>query len=133
MREGYCSCLVCVCVCVCVCACLSVKSHLTSGASVRSENAVKYSVCNVGRKTCRILSQTVSFQSYHIILHCTATVKAGIFSLGIRARACRRTSDTNSFSGSSARIYAAFLHKRRRPSSMESCHRRRPKLQGPAQ
>ena len=57
---------VCVCgyVCVCVCVCLSVKSHLTSGASVRPENAVKYSVCSVGRNICRILSETVSFQSY---------------------------------------------------------------------
>ena len=55
---------VCVCVCVCMCVCLSVKSHLTSGASVRPENAVKYSVCNVGLKMCGILSETVSFQSY---------------------------------------------------------------------
>ena len=37
-------------VCVCVCVCLSVKSHIASGASVRPENAVKYSVCNVGWK-----------------------------------------------------------------------------------
>ena len=49
---------------LCVCVCLSVKSHLTSGASVRPENAVKYSVCNTGRKTCGIFSETVSFQSY---------------------------------------------------------------------
>ena len=44
--------------------CLSVKSHLTSGASVRPENAVKYSVCNVGGKSCRNFSETISFQSY---------------------------------------------------------------------
>ena len=30
--------VVCVCVCACVCVCVSVKSHLTSGASVRPEN-----------------------------------------------------------------------------------------------
>ena len=49
---------------VCVSVCLSVKSHLASGASVRPENAVKHSVCNVGRKFCEIFSATVSFQSY---------------------------------------------------------------------
>ena len=31
---------------VCVCVCLSVKSHLTSGASVRPENTVTYSAGN---------------------------------------------------------------------------------------
>ena len=33
---------------VCVCVCLSVKSHLTSGASVRPENAVRHSAGNEG-------------------------------------------------------------------------------------
>ena len=36
---------------VCVCVCLSVKSHLTSGASVRPENAVTYSAGNEGQKS----------------------------------------------------------------------------------
>ena len=36
-------------VCVCVCVCVSVKSHLTSGASVRPENTVTYSVDNGGQ------------------------------------------------------------------------------------
>ena len=40
-----------VCVCVCVCVCLSVKSHLTSGASVRPENTVTYSAGNGGQKS----------------------------------------------------------------------------------
>ena len=31
---------------VCVCVCLSVKSHLTSGVSVRPENTVTYSTDN---------------------------------------------------------------------------------------
>ena len=44
--EGYGSCCVCLCVCVCVCVCLSVKSHLTSGASVRPENSATYSPGN---------------------------------------------------------------------------------------
>ena len=33
---------------VCVCVCVSVKSHLTYGASVRPENAVTYSAGNEG-------------------------------------------------------------------------------------
>ena len=39
-----------VCACVCVCVCVSVKSHLTSGASVRRENAATYSAGNEGQK-----------------------------------------------------------------------------------
>ena len=35
---------------VCLCVCLSVKSHLTSGASVRPENTVVYSAGNGGQK-----------------------------------------------------------------------------------
>ena len=37
-------------VCVCVSVCLSVKSHLTSGASVRPENTVTYPAGNGGQK-----------------------------------------------------------------------------------
>ena len=53
-----------VCLCVCVCVCLSVKSHLTSGASVRRENAATYSADNEGQKICGVFSETASFQSY---------------------------------------------------------------------
>ena len=35
---------------VCLSVCLSVKSHLTSGASVRPENAVTHSAGNEGQK-----------------------------------------------------------------------------------
>ena len=35
-------------VCMCVCVCVSVKSHLTSGASVCPENTVTYSAGNKG-------------------------------------------------------------------------------------
>ena len=45
VQEGYCSW-----VSVCVCVCLSVKSHLTSGVSVRPENTVRYPVGNGGQK-----------------------------------------------------------------------------------
>ena len=54
--EGYCSCRVCV--------CLSVKSHLTSGASVRPENAVTYSVGDEGQKICGVFSETAPLQRY---------------------------------------------------------------------
>ena len=43
-----------------LCACLSVKSHLTSGASVHPENPVTYSVGNRGQKALSIESHTYS-------------------------------------------------------------------------
>ena len=42
-QEGYTS-------WVCLSVCLSIKSHLTSGASVRPENTVVYSAGNGGKK-----------------------------------------------------------------------------------
>ena len=47
-----------------MCVCVSVKSHLTFGASVRPENAVTYSVGNKGQNICGVFSDTASFQSY---------------------------------------------------------------------
>ena len=58
--------LVCVCVCVCVSVCLSVKSHLTSGASVRPENTVVYSAGNGGQKICGVFFETAPFKSYGV-------------------------------------------------------------------
>ena len=43
---------------VCVSVCVSVKSHLTYGASVRPENAVTYSAGNKGQKSCGVFSET---------------------------------------------------------------------------
>ena len=54
-QEGYGSW---VCVCVCVSVCLSVKSHLTSGASVRPENTVTYLAGNGGQKFCGVFFET---------------------------------------------------------------------------
>ena len=42
--------------------CLSVKSHLTYGASVRPENAVTYSAGNEGQKNCGDLPKTTAFK-----------------------------------------------------------------------
>ena len=47
--------------------CLSVKSHLTSGASVRPENSVTYSAGNRGQNLCRVFSETTPFKSYGVI------------------------------------------------------------------
>ena len=47
---------------VCVCVCVSVKSHLTYGASVRPENAVTYSAGNEGQKICGVFSETAPLQ-----------------------------------------------------------------------
>ena len=52
--------------CVCVSVCLSVKSHLTSGASVRSENTVTYSAGNGGQKICGVFNETTPFKSYGV-------------------------------------------------------------------
>ena len=49
---------------VCLCVCVSVKSHLTYGASVRPENAVTYSAGNEGQKICGDLPETTAFKSY---------------------------------------------------------------------
>ena len=59
MREGYSTW-----VCLCVCVCLSVKSHLTYGASVRPEYAVMYSAGNEGQKICGNLPKTTALKSY---------------------------------------------------------------------
>ena len=47
--------------------CLSVKSHLTSGASVRPENSVTYSTGNRGQKICGVFSETSPFKRYGVI------------------------------------------------------------------
>ena len=42
--------------------CLSVKSHLTSGASVRPENTVMYPAGNEGQNICGVFSETAPLQ-----------------------------------------------------------------------
>ena len=46
--------------------CVSVKSHLTSGASVRPENTVTYSAGNGGQKICGVFFETAPFKSYGV-------------------------------------------------------------------
>ena len=52
---------------------MSVKSHLTSGASVCPETSVTYSVDNGGQKICRVFSETAPFKSYGVICLPTAS------------------------------------------------------------
>ena len=47
---------------VAVSVCVSVWRHLTSGASVRPENAVTYSAGNKGQKSCSVFSKTHAFR-----------------------------------------------------------------------
>ena len=49
-----------------VSVCLSVKSHLTSGASVRPENTVTYSAGNGGQNICGVFFETAPFKSYGV-------------------------------------------------------------------
>ena len=51
---------------VCMSVCLSVKSHLTYGASVRPENVVTYSAGNEGKNVCGDLPETTAFKSYAV-------------------------------------------------------------------
>ena len=51
-----------VCLPVCLSVCLSVSQHLTSGASVRLENAVTYSTGDEGQKICGVFSETAPLQ-----------------------------------------------------------------------
>ena len=53
--------------------CVSVKSHLTSGVSVRPENSFMYSAGNGGKKICRVFSETASFKRYGVICLPTAS------------------------------------------------------------
>ena len=51
-----------------MCVCVSVKSHLTSGASVRPETSVTYSAGNGGQKICRVFSETASQKLWRYLL-----------------------------------------------------------------
>ena len=46
--------------------CVSVKSNLTSGASVRPENSVTYSMDNEGQTICGVFSETAPLQGSSI-------------------------------------------------------------------
>ena len=108
-----------------MCVCLSVKSHLTSGASVRPENAVTYSAGNEGQKICGVFSETAPLQrsgTSCIVWLCavghfpaeSAHAHCSIFGLCVCPFVCLSTtilalqatrrlmSDTNSFSATRA-------------------------------
>ena len=72
-----------VCLSVCVCMCVSVKSHLTSGASVRPENTVTYPVGNEGQKICGVFSETAPLWRSS-----TAPLKSYIWSAIFLRKAC---------------------------------------------
>ena len=65
--------------CVCMSVCLSVKSHLTSGASVRPEIDIMYTTSNEGQKICGIFSETALLRRSSSLRH-TAICIGGHFS-----------------------------------------------------
>ena len=77
--------------------CVSVKSHLTYGASVRPENAVTYSAGNEGQKICGVFSEnspllrssgaTVVFHTFRRPFFFIAKVVR--MHIGIHSYACR--------------------------------------------
>ena len=68
--------------------CLSVKSHLTYGASVRLENAVTYSAGNEGQKICGVFSETAPLQRSSTPSVVRPCVQSAIFPCVVRVRAC---------------------------------------------
>ena len=53
-----------VCLSVRLCVCVSVRSHITYGASDCHENAFMYSAVNEGKNICGDLPETTAFKSY---------------------------------------------------------------------
>ena len=64
---------------VCLSVCVSVKSHLTYGASVHPENSVTYSAGNEGQKYCGVFSETVPLQRYGTCCIVPLPVQSDIF------------------------------------------------------
>ena len=62
--------------CTWLCVCLSVKSHLTSGASVCHKDTVTYSAGNGGQNICEVFAEAAPLQRY---THCTAIHAVGHF------------------------------------------------------
>ena len=68
---------------------MSVKSHLTYGASVRPENAVTYSADNEGKKNCGVFSETAPLQRSSTPSVLRPCVQSAIFPCVFRVRAFR--------------------------------------------
>ena len=84
-----------------VCVCLSVKSQLTSGASLCPENNVMYSAGNGGRNICGVFSETASLQRSS-----TALLKAYVWSAIFLRKVCIACA----FSRVRARVALRVLH-----------------------
>ena len=80
-----------------MCVCLSVKSHLTYGASVRPENSVTYSAGNEGKKICGVFSENAPLlrsSGVAVVFHTFRwpfffIAKVVRMSIGIHSYACR--------------------------------------------
>ena len=98
---------------------MSVKSHLTSGASVRRESAATYSACKEGQKICGVFSETASFQSYGtsriVRLLCSRPASRPFSPGGIRA--CASTTGVGSGVAPGARAPPCWI-------VLESFHKR---------
>ena len=64
VQRGLLYLVMCVCLSVCLSVCLLIKSHLTSGTSVRPENTAAYSAGNGGQNICGVFFETALFKSY---------------------------------------------------------------------
>ena len=77
---------------------MSVKSHLTYGASVRPENAVTYSAGNEGQKICGVFSETAPLQRSSTPSVVRPCVQSAIFPCVSRMRI--------------SRVYTRMIHRR---------------------
>ena len=64
---------------LCVCVCVSVRSHLTYGASVRPETTVTYSAGNEGQNVCGVFSETAPLQRSSTPSVVRLSVRSAIF------------------------------------------------------
>ena len=86
---------------------MSVKSHLTYGASVRPENAVTYSAGNEGKKICGVFSETAPLQRSSTPSVVRPCVQSAIF-----PAACVSVPHAYLYCMRISRVYTRMIHRR---------------------
>ena len=85
--------------------CVSVKSHLTSGASVHPENTVTYSAGNGGQNNCGVFSETTPLQRSS-----TVPLKACVWSAIFCGKRAHERAIARAFSRVRAHVAPRVLH-----------------------
>ena len=87
------------------CVCVSVKSHLTYGASVRPENAVTYSAGNEGQNICGVFAPLQRSSTPSIVRPCVQSAAESTHAYGPRPALCFSVLAYNYISAA-ARLFA---------------------------